>query len=590
MDYKDLIAENLSNCTGLDKAQVEGLIEIPPKLELGDFAFPCFVLAKTLHKAPPMIANELKDSPELVKGFDGAVTVDTAGPYINFRIDRGVLAKSVISEIIEAGDQYGNKNIGEGKNVIIEFSSPNIAKPFHVGHAFTTILGNSLSNIYSRLGYNVIRFNHLGDYGTQFGKLITAYRLWGDEKAMEESPIDELTRIYVKFHDECKVSEEREKELEDTARDNFRKLEEGKEEEVALWKRFRDLSLEVFEKTYKRMGIKFDNYNGESFYSSRIDSVVNMLESKNLLEESEGARVVKLDDEGLPPCLVVKSDGTTIYASRDIAAILYRHEEFNFYKNVYVVGLPQQLHFKQVFAVLKKAGYECADDCVHVGFGLLKFKPKKDENGNEIVEAFSTRAGNIIKLDDFLDKATEKTAEIIRKNSELRGGDMTDEQIAQVSEVVGLGAVSYTYLKAGREKDILFDWDDMLDFEGDTAPYLIYTYARIKSILRKAADQGITANADSVSELTAEDEYAVIRSLADFKDAVVKAAESYEPFMISRQIALIARNFNRFYNNSRILNCDSAELRDARLKLSEAVADTIKSGLDMLGIGVVEKM
>lgn len=581
MDYKDQIATNLSVCTGLDKAQVEGLIEIPPKLELGDYAFPCFVLAKTLRKAPPMIANELKDSPELVKGFDGAVTVDTAGPYINFRIDRGVLAKSVVSEILEAGDQYGNRNIGEGKNVIIEFSSPNIAKPFHVGHAFTTILGNSLSNIYTRLGYNVIRFNHLGDYGTQFGKLITAYRLWGDEAAMQENPIDELTRIYVKFHDECNVSPEREKELEDVARDNFRKLEEGEAEEVALWTRFRELSLEVFEKTYTRMGIKFDNYNGESFYSSRIPGVVKMLEDKNLLEESEGARVVKLDDLNLPPCLVVKSDGTTIYASRDLAAVLYRHEEFNFHKNIYVVGLPQQLHFRQVFAVLKKAGYDFADDCVHVGFGLLKFKDNK---------AFSTRAGNIIKLDEFLDKTTEKTAEIIRKNSELRGGDMTDEQIAKVSEVVGLGAVSYTYLKAGREKDIFFDWDDMLDFEGDTAPYLIYTYARIKSILRKAEDQGVNANADSVNCLTAEDEYAVIRSLADFKDAVVKAAESYEPFMISRQIALIARNFNRFYNNSRILNCDSAEARDARLKLCEAVADTLKSGLDMLGIGVVEKM
>ena len=582
MDYKDLIASNLSDCTGLDKAQVFGLIEIPPKLELGDYAFPCFVLAKTLHKAPPMIANELKENPELIKGFDGAVTVDTAGPYINFRIDKGILAKNVVSEIIEAGDQYGNKNIGEGKNVIIEFSSPNIAKPFHVGHAFTTILGNSLSNIYTRLGYNVIRFNHLGDYGTQFGKLITAYRLWGDEQAMQDNPIDELTRIYVKFHDECKVSEEREKELEDTARDNFRKLEEGEEEEVALWKRFRDLSLEVFEKTYKRMGIKFDNYNGESFYSSRIPAVVEMLEEKGLLEESEGAKVVKLDDEGLPPCLVVKSDGTTIYASRDLAAVLYRHEEFNFYKNIYVVGLPQQLHFRQVFAVLKKAGYDFADDCVHVGFGLLKFKDNT---------AFSTRAGNIIKLDDFLDKATEKTAEIIRKNSELRGGDMTDEQIAEVSEVVGLGAVTYTYLKAGREKDIFFDWDDMLDFEGDTAPYLIYTYARIKSILRKAADAGVAGGSiDSAAKLTAEDEYAVIRSLADFKDAVVKAAESYEPFMISRQIALIARNFNRFYNNSRILNVEDEEVRDARLKLCEAVSDCLKSGLDMLGIGVVEKM
>ena len=311
-------------------------------------------------------------------------------------------------------------------------------------------------------------------------------------------------------------------------------------------------------------------------------AVVEMLENKGLLEESEGAKVVKLEDEGLPPCLVVKSDGTTIYASRDLAAVLYRHEEFNFYKNIYVVGLPQQLHFRQVFAVLKKAGYDFADDCVHVGFGLLKFKDNT---------AFSTRAGNIIKLDDFLDKTTEKTAEIIRKNSELRGGDMTDEQIAEVSEVVGLGAVTYTYLKAGREKDIFFDWDDMLDFEGDTAPYLIYTYARIKSILRKAADAGVAGGSiDSAANLTAEDEYAVIRSLADFKDAVVKAAESYEPFMISRQIALIARNFNRFYNNSRILNVEDEAIRDARLKLCEAVADCLKSGLDMLGIGVVEKM
>mgnify|MGYP003305665895 CR=1 FL=1 len=275
MDYKDLIASNLSNCTGLDKAQVEGLIEIPPKLELGDFAFPCFVLAKTLHKAPPMIANELKDSEELVKGFDGAVTVDAAGPYINFRIDRGVLAKSVISEIISEGDQYGNRNIGEGKNVIVEFSSPNIAKPFHVGHAFTTILGNSLSNIYSRLGYNVIRFNHLGDYGTQFGKLITAYRLWGDEKAMEENPIDELTRIYVKFHDECKVSPEAEKELEDSARDNFRKLEEGEEEEEELV------------------------YNRQDFWTTSSNKQLNFVQHINTILKATGKAAVVVPDNVL---------------------------------------------------------------------------------------------------------------------------------------------------------------------------------------------------------------------------------------------------------------------------------------------------
>ena len=466
MDYKDLIATNISKITGLDKEKVYGLIEIPPQLDMGDYAFPCFTLAKELRKAPPMIAADIASNPDLVSG---ALTAKNVGPYVNFFVDREVLAEDVITEIIAAGEGYGTDDLGGGKNVIVEYSSPNIAKPFHVGHAFTTILGNSIANIYTKLGYNVIRFNHLGDYGTQFGKLITAYRLWGDEKAMEEDAISELTRIYVKFHDEAKKDPTR----EDTARDNFRKLEEGCEEEVALWKRFRELSLAVFEKTYQRMGVKFDNYNGESFYSSRIPPVVDLLRDKGLLTPSEGAQVVMLEDEGLPPCIILKSDGTTIYASRDLAAAIYRHENFDFYKNIYVVGLPQQLHFKQVFAVLKKAGFEWADDCVHVGFGLLKFK-----DGS----AFSTREGNIVLLDDLLNKTVEKTEEIIRKNAQERGDDMSDAEIKEIAEKVGIGAVIYTYLKSGREKDILFDWDDMLDFEGDTAPYLIYTYARIRSI------------------------------------------------------------------------------------------------------------
>ena len=578
MDYKDLIAGNISGITGIEKEKVFELIEIPPRLDMGDFAFPCFTLAKTLHKAPPLIAQEIAANAAVVAGAENELQAAAVGPYLNFKLDRKVLAKELITEIRSAGDAFGTETIGEGKNVIVEFSSPNIAKPFHVGHAFTTILGDSISNIYTKLGYNVIRFNHLGDYGTQFGKLITAWRLWGDEKAMETDAIEELTRIYVKFHQEAKNDET----LEDTARENFRKLEEGSEEEVALWKMFRDLSLEVFEKTYKRLGVKFDNYNGESFYSSRIPAVVDLLREKGLLEESEGAQVVKFEEEGMPPCMILKSDGTTIYASRDLAAAIYRHNEYNFYRNIYVVGLPQQLHFRQVFGVLKKAGFDWADNCIHVGFGLLKFK-----DGS----AFSTREGNIIKLDELLERTVEKTAEIIRKNAAERGGDMSDDEIKAIAEVVGIGAVKYTYLKAGREKDILFDWDDMLDFEGDTAPYLIYTYARTRSILRKAAGEGLAPSEGASLEcLTGDEEYAVIRSLADFSGSVERAAESYEPFVIARQLALIARNFNRFYNNSRILNAETDELKTARLALCDAVCSVIKSGLALLGIGVVEKM
>src|SRR5574344_336261 len=575
MDYKERIASNIAKITGLEQAKVSDLIEIPPQMSLGDYAFPCVVLAKTMHKAPAAIAQELCDNHELT---DGAVTAKNAGPYVNFFIDRKVLAEEVLTEIILKGSRYGEENIGEGRNVIVEFSSPNIAKPFHVGHAFTTILGTPISAIYGKLGYNVVRFNHVGDYGTPFGKLITAYRLWGDEEALGKAPIDELLRIYVRFHEEA----EKDPSLEDAARENFRKLEEGCSDEVALWERFRKLSLEVFEKTYNRMGVKFVNYNGESFYSSRIPAVVDMLREKGLLEESEGAQVVKLDDEGLPPCIILKSDGTTIYASRDLAAVLYRYENYHFDKNIYVVGLPQQLHFKQVFAVLRKAGYKCADDCVHVGFGLVKFKNNT---------AFSTRKGNIVLLDDLLNKTVEKTAEIIKTNAAARGDDMSADEIAEIAEKVGIGAVKYTYLKSGREKDILFDWDEMLDFEGDTAPYLIYTYARTRSILRKADSLGLDiASGSGLGLLTGDDEYAVIRNLADYKDSIRKAAASYEPFMVSRQIAVIARSYNRFYNNSSILSADSTEQKKARLALCSCVCEVLRSGLELLGINVVEKM
>ncbi len=577
MDYKSNIADKISEITGLDREQIFKLIEIPPQENMGDFAFPCFILAKTLRKAPPMIAADIAADSRLAD--DKVLTAKNVGPYVNFFIDRSYYAQDVVSKINTMGADYGKDNDGEGKTVIVEYSSPNIAKPFHVGHAFTTIIGNSLSEIYTKLGYNVVRMNHLGDYGTQFGKLITAYRLWGDEEALNNDPITELLRIYVKFHEE----EKNDPSLTTTARENFKKLEDGSEEEVALWQKFRDMSLVVFEKLYKRMGVTFDNYNGESFYSDKIPAVVDMLREKNLLVESEGAQVVDLEDQGLPPCIILKSDGTTIYASRDIAAVLYRHDTYNFDKNIYVVGTPQALHFKQVFSVIKKAGYDFADDCVHVGFGLVKF-------GGGM--KFSTRDGNIVLLEDLLNEAVAKTREIIVKNAETRGQQMSDEEIDEIAERVGIGAVIYTYVKSGRERDIVFSWDEILDFEGDTAPYLMYTYARTKSIIRKALDQGFKPSADPevIKTLTDDEEYSVIRSLADYEDAVKKAAASNEPFMISRQIGVIARSFNRFYNNSSILGADTDERKEARLALCEAVCNTIKSGLNLLGIKEVERM
>jgi len=577
MDFRSEVASLLSNVTGLSDETVYSAIEIPPQRELGDYAFPCFILSKTLRKAPQMIANDLAADPKL--HAEWLEKVQSAGGYVNFFLDRGQFSKAVLSELLSKGTSYGCSDEGAGKTVIVEYSSPNIAKPFHVGHAFTTILGHSLSRIYEKLGYKVVRMNHLGDYGTQFGKLITAYRLWGDEKALRETPIKELLRIYVKFHEEEKLNPE----LTQDARDNFKRLENGCADETALWSEFRELSLKEFAAIYDRMGVKFDNYNGESFYSDRIPAVVDMLKEKGLLTESEGAQVVMLDDYKLPPCIILKSDGTTIYASRDIAAVLYRYENYHFYKNIYVVGSPQALHFRQVFSVLDKAGYDFAGDCVHVGFGLVKFANMK----------FSTREGNIVVLEDLLQESVDKTYEIIKKNSEDRNIDMSEDEIRDISEKVGIGAVIYTYVKSGRERDIVFSWEEMLDFEGDTAPYLIYTYARSRSILRKAAEQGIAvadAGDDSLALLSSEEEFAVARLISDFPEAIRKAQGSNEPFMVARQTSQIARAFNRFYNNSSILSGTDEAQRSARLALCSSVCTAIAAGTNLLGIDVVERM
>ncbi|NLW11738.1 MAG: arginine--tRNA ligase [Clostridiaceae bacterium] len=579
MDFRQEIVKALAARTGLTEDQIDVWLEIPPQSHMGDFAFPCFRLAKTMRKAPPMIAAELAD---VLEAADYIERTETAGGYLNFFVRRSAYIAGQVKNALTAGSSLGSSDQGEGKTVIVEFSSPNIAKPFHVGHAFTTILGNSLSRIYKHLGYEVIRMNHLGDYGTQFGKLIAAWNLWGDETALEAHPINELLRIYVKFHDEAKNAPE----LELQARDHFRRLENGESFEKGLWQKFRDLSLKEFNLVYERLGVEFDNFNGESFYSNQIPEVIEELKSKKLLVESEGAQVVMLDEYDLPPCIILKSDGTTIYASRDIAAVLYRDKTYNFHKNIYVVGTPQALHFKQVFSVLEKAGFEKSKDCVHVGFGLVKFPDRK----------LSTRSGDVILLEDLLNESVDKTYEIIRSNSELRQTDIPEQEMREIAEKIGLAAIMFTFQKNSRERDIVFAWEDMLDFEGDSAPYVLYTYARAHSILRKAVSAGYISSVDELPDdqildkLVSDDEFALAKLLDTFGNAVERAAAANEPYMLLRQVINLARAFNRYYHNESILKTEEVELRRARLAVLQAVCTAIRTGLELLGIQAVERM
>jgi arginyl-tRNA synthetase len=572
MDFRQEISKAIAAKTAMPADQIDSWLEIPPQSSLGDFAFPCFRLAKSMRKAPAVIAQELADSLGSLQYID---RIETVGGYLNFFVNRSSFIAMTVQKTLEQAEDLGKSEEGRGKTVIVEFSSPNIAKPFHVGHAFTTILGNSLSRIYSHLGYKVVRMNHLGDYGTQFGKLIAAYQLWGNDEELNKHPINELLRIYVKFHEVARD----EPELEVRAREHFKRLEQGESEEMALWQRFRDLSLKEFNLVYERLGVEFDNLNGESFYSGQIPDVIETLKSKDMLVQSEGAQVVMLDEFDLPPCIILKSDGTTIYASRDIAAVLYRDKNYNFYKNIYVVGTPQALHFKQVFAVLKKAGFEKADDCVHVGFGLVKFADRK----------LSTRSGDVILLDDLLGETVAKTYEIIKSNSELRQTNLSEEEMQGIAEKVGIGAVLFTFQKNSRERDIVFSWDDMLDFEGDSAPYVLYTFARAQSILRKAG-QFDTPHYSVLEKLCSEDEFSLARLLDGFPAAVQRAAEANEPYILLRQITGLARAFNRYYHNESILGTLDDDLKLARLSMLTAVCYAIRTGLDLLGIQTVDRM
>lgn len=559
MDFKKYIAEKTAPLCAMEESALYNLLEKPKDETMGDIAFPCFTLSKTLRKAPNMIASELKDK----IGTDDVIEkVCQVGGYLNFFLSRKGFAKSLIGEIDAAGEDYGKSSEGEGKTVIVEFSSPNIAKPFHIGHLFSTAVGNSLSKIYAFLGYNVERINHLGDWGTQFGKLICAYKKWGSEEEVKKSPMAELTRIYVKFHTEA----EADPSLEDEARAEFHKLEEGDKENTKLWSWFREESLKEFMRVYDRMDVGFDSFNGEAFYSDKMDSVVSELTEKNLLKLSDGAKIVEFPD--MPPAIILKQDGSTIYATRDLAAAIYRANTYHFYKNIYVVGIPQSLHFKQIFAILDMMGKPYAADCVHVGFGTVKFASG----------AMSTRTGNVVLLETVISEAVKKTAEIMKANG-------NEGEVSDTAEKIGIGAIFYTFLKNSREKDIIFDWDDILDFNGESGPYVQYSYARGRSVLRKEAPNGeISFDYDITDE-----EYTLLKLLSEFSDNVRAAMAKNEPFYITRYVTAVSKAFNKFYNTAPILKAKD-NVKNARLKITEATCTVIKNALALLGIKTVERM
>lgn len=565
IDYKIKVAELFSGLVDdVTLEDIYGMVEIPPNSQLGDFAVPCFRFAKTMRKSPNMIAETIAAQITADENFDKVVN---EGPYVNFFVSKTSYAKNILTEIHTKKEKYGTKDIGQGRSVIVEFSSPNIAKPFHIGHIRTTIIGNVLYNIYKFMGYNAIAINHLGDYGTQFGMLISAYKKWGVKEEIEKNPIPELLKLYIRFNEET----EKTPELIDEARNWFRELENGNEEAIGLWQWFKDVSMIEFNRVYEMLGIKFDSFAGESFYSDKMPRVIDELIEKNLLKDSQGAKIVDLGAYDLPSPLIQKSDGSTLYITRDIAAAIYRKETYDFYKNIYVVGAQQNLHFQQWIKIVELMGYEWAKDCIHVPFGMVSL-----EEGT-----LSTRKGRVVFLEDVLKKAVEKTLEII---NERNPGLENKEDVAKK---VGIGAVLFQELYNNRIKDYTFSWEKTLSFEGETGPYTQYTYARTCSILNKYGDN-VSTEVD-YNLIKDEKEFEVIKALSNFGDVIESSMEKNEPFYITRYIVDLAQKFNKFYNNSHIL-VDDEELMKSRVLLTYAVNITIKNGLDLLGIEAPEKM
>ena len=562
MNHKELIASELAKVIeGLDQETILNLLEQPKSSDLGDIAFPAFSLAKIERKAPQAIAADIAEKID-ASHFEKVVAT---GPYVNFFLDKSQISDQVIKSVIQAGAAYGQQEEGQGANVTIDLSSPNIAKPFSVGHLRSTVIGDAISNIYKKMGYNTIKINHLGDWGKQFGLLMVAYKKWGSKEAVEANPIDELLKLYVRINAEI----ENDPALDDEGRLWFKKLEDGDPEATELWQWFRDESLVEFNRIYKLLGVEFDSLNGEAFYNDKMDEAVQILEEKGLLKESKGASIVELDDVNLPPAMIKKSDGATLYITRDIATAIYRARTYNFVKNIYVVGQEQSNHFRQLKAVLKKMGFEWSDDMIHVDFGLVTKNRQK----------LSTRKGNIILLEPTLQEAISRAkAQIEEKNPEL-------ENKEEVAHAVGVGAVKFYDLKTDRRNGYDFDLEAMVSFEGETGPYVQYAYARIQSILRKA---NFTPSADATYSLSDPESWEIIKLLQDFSRVVKRAAENYDPSLIAKYAINLAQAFNKYYAHTRIL--DESPERESRLALSYSTAVVLKEALRLLGVEAPEKM
>lgn len=563
MNYKNRIAQLIQKHVELEIDAIENLIEIPPKPEMGDYAFPCFQLSKIIKKAPNIIAEELKNyiiDREFKK-------IENLGAYLNFFVDKGVFSKNAIQKVLKEKDNYGQSNIGEGKTICVEYSSPDIAKPFQIVHLPSTVIGNALCRMFKKEGYSVVGVSHLGDWGFRFGKLITAYHRWGNEKALEKAPIDELLRIYIKFHEEA----EKDPILEDEARENFKALETGDEETLVIWAKFRRLSLMEFERIYNLLGVTFDSIAGEAFFNDKIKVVADELREKGILVESNSAQVVNLKEYNMPPYIVLKEEETSVYASRDLAAAIYRKKTYEFYKCIYVVEATQELHFKQIFKVLELTGYECARDCIHVGFGLVKFADR----------SFFIRNGPIISLDDLFNEAVKKTMEVINEKN------LKFKNKKEAANKIGVGAVVFACLKNPMEKDIVLNWKEILSFYGETGPYVQYSYARGKSLLTR--ETNCTENVD-YGKLASKEEFELVKSIASFNNIINLALEKLEPSIVTKYVIEVAKGLNKFYNAHPVLNLEDEELKAARFNLVKASLQVIKNGLELLGIEVVEKM
>ncbi len=568
IDFKQIIAKAIAEVVNIDEKELESYIEIPKDANNGDYAFPCFRLAKELKKAPPMIANDIKDKIQINEEM--IEKVEVVGGYLNFYIQQEQMVEEVLKEI-DIQEEYGKSEIGKGKNIVIDYSAPNIAKPFHIGHLRSTVIGGALYNIYEYLGYHTIGVNHLGDYGTQFGKLIEGYKLWGKEYNIEEDPINELTKIYIRINQVCK---EDEKVLEQ-CRMNFKLLEDGDSYCTEIWEKFRALSLKEFQKVYDLLGSHFDSWNGEAFYSDKMPEVIEILEKTGKLVESQGAKIIDLEDKGInTPCIIQKSNGSTTYATRDLAAILYRARTYDFDKALYVVSYEQTLHFKQVFEVAKLLGIDekYTNGLKHVPFGMVSLPTGK----------MSTREGNIVKLEELLNESIARAKEIIEeKNPELEDKD-------EVARKVGVGAVIFNDLSNSRIKDEIFDWNQILNFQGETGPYVQYTYVRTKSVLEKA---GYMPKIEEIKfdKLLDEASKNIIKLIYNFENILIQVTEKEEPSILSRYLIDLAKAFSNFYNDNKIL-VEDKEVQNARIYLTYAVGKVLKTGAKLLGIEMPNKM